>query len=72
MAKAQRPNGNAAPTASDRATKKTSKTATVTDADVARRAYELYLARGRQDGHDSEDWLQAERELNGPTKGVSG
>lgn len=32
-------------------------------ADVARRAYDLYLARGRTDGHDVEDWLQAEREL---------
>jgi hypothetical protein len=31
--------------------------------DVARRAYQLYVARGCQDGHDVEDWLQAEREL---------
>src|SRR5260370_5122199 len=30
---------------------------------VARRAYELYCARGSQDGHDVEDWLTAEREL---------
>ena len=30
----------------------------------ARRAYELYLARGGAHGHDVEDWLQAERELN--------
>lgn len=30
---------------------------------VARRAYDLYLARGREEGHDVEDWLQAEREL---------
>jgi hypothetical protein len=30
---------------------------------VARRAYDLYLARGREDGRDVEDWLQAEREL---------
>jgi hypothetical protein len=35
----------------------------VTDSDVARRAYELYLARGGEHGHDFEDWLQAEREL---------
>jgi len=27
------------------------------------RAYELYLARGAQPGHELEDWLQAEREL---------
>jgi hypothetical protein len=37
--------------------------ATVTDDDVARRAYDLYLIRGREHGHDVEDWLQAEREL---------
>ena len=30
---------------------------------VARRAYELFLARGGEHGHDVEDWLQAEREL---------
>lgn len=30
---------------------------------VARRAFELYCARGKQDGFDLEDWLQAEREL---------
>ena len=33
--------------------------------DVARRAYELYQARGAEPGHDLEDWLQAEREVNG-------
>jgi hypothetical protein len=27
------------------------------------RAYELYEQRGRADGHDEEDWLQAEREV---------
>jgi len=31
--------------------------------DVARRAYELFLARGRAEGHDVEDWLEAERQL---------
>jgi hypothetical protein len=30
---------------------------------VARRAYELYLARGGGDGMAMEDWLAAEREL---------
>jgi hypothetical protein len=30
---------------------------------VARRAYERYEARGREDGRDIEDWLEAEREL---------
>lgn len=32
---------------------------------IARRAYELYLARGGRDGRDVEDWLHAERELTG-------
>ena len=35
----------------------------VTDGDIARRAFELYCARGQQDGHDIDDWLSAEREL---------
>jgi hypothetical protein len=30
--------------------------------DIARRAYERYEARGREDGHDQEDWFEAERE----------
>ena len=30
---------------------------------IARRAHELFEARGRQHGHDEEDWLEAEREL---------
>ena len=30
---------------------------------IARRAYERYEARGRQHGHDMDDWFEAEREL---------
>ena len=33
------------------------------EADIARRAFELYCERGREDGHDVDDWLNAEREL---------
>jgi DUF2934 family protein len=29
------------------------------------RAYELYEARGCEDGHDLEDWLRAEDEITG-------
>jgi len=29
------------------------------------RAYKLYEARGRRDGHDLDDWLQAEAEILG-------
>lgn len=31
--------------------------------EIARRAYEIHLARGGEPGHDLEDWLQAEKEL---------
>jgi hypothetical protein len=34
-----------------------------TDSDIAKRAFEIYRERGFQHGHDLEDWLQAEREL---------
>lgn len=37
--------------------------------DVARRAYELYQARGGEPGADVDDWLQAEQELRAPTPG---
>jgi hypothetical protein len=37
--------------------------ASVTESEIAARAFELYCARGCEDGHDLEDWLQAEREL---------
>jgi hypothetical protein len=37
----------------------------VNDDVVARRAFELYCERGREDGHDLDDWLQAEREVRG-------
>lgn len=52
--------------ASSRSTKKrTTAPAQVTHREVARRAYDLFLARGCEHGHDLDDWLQAERELRG-------
>ena len=44
------------------------RSADVTGHDIDRRAYELYLARHREDGHDVDghdvdDWPQAEREV---------
>jgi hypothetical protein len=36
------------------------------DEEIAQRAYELYLARGGQDGRDLEDWLEARRQLEDP------
>jgi hypothetical protein len=35
---------------------------------IAQRAYAFYQARGGEDGHDVEDWLRAERELQEATK----
>jgi DUF2934 family protein len=35
------------------------------DEEIRRRAYTRYLDRGASDGHDFDDWLEAERELKG-------
>jgi hypothetical protein len=32
---------------------------------IRRRAYELFEQRGRQHGHDFDDWLRAEAEVYG-------
>jgi hypothetical protein len=31
--------------------------------EIRHRAYEIYLERGKRSGHDVDDWLQAEQEL---------
>jgi len=48
----------------------TRKTLTMTGAEpqdlekqIRRRAYELYETCGREDGHDFDDWLRAEKEI---------
>ncbi len=33
--------------------------------EIRRRAYEIYEQRGREDGHDLDDWLRAEAEATG-------
>jgi hypothetical protein len=38
-------------------------TSPVDQDEVARRAFDLYCARGCEDGHDLDDWLLAEREV---------
>jgi hypothetical protein len=43
--------------------------ATPSREEIARRAYEIYVARGRAVGHETEDWVQAERELLARTNG---
>lgn len=35
--------------------------------EIRRRAYVLYEQRGREDGHDLDDWLLAEAELTANT-----
>ena len=40
-----------------------------TAGDVARRAYELYEARGSEPGADLDDWLRAERDLRAVRSG---
>jgi hypothetical protein len=37
--------------------------ASALDEQIRRRAYDLYQQRGREDGRDTDDWLQAEAEL---------
>jgi hypothetical protein len=32
---------------------------------IAKRAYEIYLERGGEEGHALQDWLRAEREVTG-------
>jgi len=34
-----------------------------THEEIKQRAYSIYLLRGGADGHDLDDWLQAEREI---------
>jgi len=65
MAKPIRKNGGAPKTG--RGTFKSPAMPATTSGDIARRAYDLYLARGGEHGHDLEDWLRAERELKGST-----
>lgn len=37
---------------------------------IARRAYEIYVQRGGQNGNDVEDWLRAEKEISGTAADV--
>jgi hypothetical protein len=42
-----------------------------THEEIKYRAYEIYLSRGATDGHDLEDWLQAERDLSQASAGTT-
>lgn len=37
--------------------------AVISEQEIAERAYAIYLTRGAEDGHDLDDWLQAEQQL---------
>jgi len=37
----------------------------LTEEYIRKRAYQIYEQRGREDGHDKEDWYQAEAEIVG-------
>lgn len=39
---------------------------------IRRRAYDLYEARGREDGRDLEDWFRAESEIKGKAAKAAG
>jgi DUF2934 family protein len=54
----------AAMTAASVASKPMSKSAP-THEEIAKRSYELYLARGSLDGHAEDDWARAVAELQG-------
>jgi hypothetical protein len=58
-------NKASAPASTRSTRKRKTAPAQVTHGEVARRAYDLYLARGCKHGHDLDDWLRAERELRG-------
>jgi hypothetical protein len=52
------------PTARIKRTRRTKHTSqTVSDLEISRLAYQIYEARGRTDGSQLDDWLQAEQQL---------
>jgi hypothetical protein len=50
-----------------RTTNQTTESTSELQEQIRRRAYELYEQRGRNDGYELNDWLQAESELTQPT-----
>ena len=45
---------------------------TVNTEDIAERAYQLFLARGGTDGHDFDDWIEAERQIQAAAQRTGG
>jgi len=46
-----------------RTTHQTTESTSAIQEQIRRRAHELYEQRGREDGHELDDWLQAESEV---------
>ncbi len=69
MSMASKPKRNAItepqPTSAQSETAEVSVGNSARNEEIRRRAYEIYLERGQQPGRDLDDWLQAERELEG-------
>jgi hypothetical protein len=57
--------GNGTAPKSAKAGTKAATTTAPTFEEIAKRSYEIYLARGAEPGHEVEDWLSAEAELSG-------
>ena len=48
------------------ATKQSTEPSSPLNEQIRSRAYELYQQRGGEDGHDLDDWLQAQSEMTQP------
>ena len=59
-APATQPDGDARPATAPEAVERPRE---VSPSEISREAYARYLERGREDGHDVEDWLAAEARL---------
>jgi len=69
MAKAPRRNADLPVTpAADRSQKARIDPPPISEHDIACRAYDLYLTRGQEPGHQLDDWLQAEQELRASSR----
>ena len=53
----------ATPTTKKPSTRASKPATAPTPDEIAERAHEIFVARGGEDGHDVEDWLEAESEL---------
>ena len=62
-APATQADGDARPATAPEAVERPGRSREVSPGEISREAYARYLERGREDGHDVEDWLAAEARL---------